>query len=168
MKPEAIITPGNVRAFPRARRVQFPHMGPADTRVWRASLELGLARADRFEYDVRLGGALADLVEDGHEHKPMWETLLRKRIDVVAWTGQQPTIIEVKPVGSFAALGQVLGYGQLWEEERPGGLKPGLCVVCGFSDPDLISTYERYGVALVSLPSALAESLLEVSQRVAD
>jgi hypothetical protein len=159
-KPADKASAANKLAARQAGRLPYPHMGPADARVWRAALDLGLLAFERFEYDVRLGGTRATEVGTEHSHFPMWETLLKKRVDVVGWQGARPTLIEVKPVGSFAALGQCLGYGDLWAKEKGSGVVPSLCCVCAFLDPDLAFTFSRFGVRVVQLPWAVAEPLL--------
>jgi len=140
-------------------------MGPADARVWRAALELNLVSFEKLEYDVRLGGLGAALIPDAHEHKRMWETLLRKRIDVVGWRRGVPWLVEVKPVAGFSALGQCLGYGFLWSKERGATPKPRLMTVCAVSDPDLMPVFALYGVSVVALPSEVAEALLAPQAR---
>lgn len=160
MKPHLLITPGNLRADQGARLTRYPHMGPNDIRVWAAALKLGLVKFDKVEYDVRLGGAGADLVDKEHVHRTMWETLLRKRVDVVGWQGKQVWIVEVKPVAGFAALGQCIGYRDLWKKERPGVSEPRAMCVCAIADPDLAVTFERQGVVVVSLPAAQAAEAL--------
>lgn len=135
-------------------------MGPADKRVWEAALDAHIIEYDRYEYDVRLGGEASHLVPDEHELKPMWLTLLKKRVDVVAWRGKVPTVIEVKEVASFAALGQCLGYGWLWRKEMPTGIPVGMMCVCAVSDPDLSPVFAAYGVDVVALPPERAALVL--------
>jgi len=135
-------------------------MGPADARVWSAALRLGLVKFDSVEYDVRLGGSGASLVDKEHQLKPMWETLLRKRVDVVGYSREGVTIVEVKPIGGFAALGQCLGYLDLWTKEKPGPAKVQAMCVCAIVDPDLVPTFQRLGVRVVALPPDIAEQAL--------
>lgn len=156
LTPTQIVSKGNLEHYRTSRRVPFPHMGPADARVWRFALAAGILPEVSWTYDERLGGAAADLVEPDHEHKPMWETLLKKRVDVVGIVLTRPWLIEVKPIGSFAALGQCLGYLDLWERERGADPKPLSVCVCAFVDLDLAPTFERFGVRVISLPTSYA------------
>jgi len=164
MHPQHFITTGNQRALPISRRVPFTHMGPVDTRIWQAALALGLMPAESYEYDVRLGGVAALGIDPEHHLREMWETLLRKRIDVIAWRNGVAWIIEVKPVASFAALGQCLGYGDMWKREKPKGQLVRLACVCAVRDPDLVPTYQRLGVEVVSLPESVALEVLSPRQ----
>lgn len=126
-------------------------------------MEHRLFSFDRYEYDVKLAGWSAGVIPTDHTHRAMWESLLKKRIDVVAWTGEQPTILEVKPVASFAALGQCLGYGFLWAAEKPGLRKARLGVVCARVDPDLSACFSAYGVRVWQLPPDVGDQLLTAS-----
>jgi hypothetical protein len=163
-KPENLVTPGNVRSLLGVTAERYPHMGPNDVRVWAVALMLGLVKFERVEYDVRLGGAGADLVDKEHVHKAMWETLLRKRVDVVGWNGLTPTVIEVKPVAGFAALGQCIGYRYLWRKEKPETKDPRAMCVCAIADPDLASVFACEDVQVVALPPDLVESVLSPRQ----
>jgi hypothetical protein len=160
VKASFIHTPGNVRAFVQSRRVPFTHMGPADTKVWKAALAANLFPADRYEYDIKLGGLTPTGIPLEDPHVEMWATLTKKRVDVLAWRGKQPWFIEVKPVGSFAALGQCLGYGYLGKKERPELSSVRLAVVCAICDRDLKPCFEAYGVEVIELPLSVAEVLL--------
>jgi len=155
-----LITAGNLRAAQVLRRVPFPHMGPADTRVWQAVLRLGLAKFDRVEYDVRLGGSGSELVAGHEQHKPMWESLLQKRVDVVGFRGKETFVVEVKPVAGHSALGQCIAYRELWVKEKPGAVKPRAMCVCALVDPDLAPIFQAYGVDVVVLPAGLADDVL--------
>lgn len=165
MEHAFIHTPGNVREFVKSRRVPFVHMGPGDTRVWQAALEHGLFPADRFEYDVRFGGLTPAGPATGDVQAGMWENLIKKRVDVVAWRGKQPWIVEVKPVASFSALGQCLGYGWMAKAERPELRSVRLAVVCAICDRDLKPVFEAYGISVVALPYAVALRLLTRKHR---
>lgn len=135
-------------------------MGPDDRRVWQAALKTGKLEYDRFEYDVRLGGRGADQVPDGHDLKVLYLSLLKKRVDVVAWRGKVPTLIEVKGVASFSALGQCLGYSWLWKKEMPTSNDVGMLCVCAAVDPDLRPVFDAYGVKLLVLPSDVGAEIL--------
>jgi len=107
---------------------------------------------ERYEYDVCLGGQNAERVAADHELKPMWVTLCQKRIDVVGWTGTKATLIEVKPVAGFSALGQIIGYGWLWNKEKVASSFPSLLVVCEFLDADLAGVFAELAVRVLVVP----------------
>lgn len=116
--------------------------------------------ADFYEYDIRLGGMTATGTASEDPHVEMWAILTKKRVDVVAWRGSTPWLVEVKPVASFSALGQCLGYGFMWAKEKPGLVKPRLACVCAVCDRDLKPCFSSYGVSVLELPPSVAEVLL--------
>jgi hypothetical protein len=56
--------------------------------------------------------------------------LSQKRIDVLGWVGESPTIVEVKLRVGLGTLGQVLGYRALFVEEFRHIERPELLIVC--------------------------------------
>ena len=153
------LTVGNIRAASGRRKQPFPHLSQEDTAVWEQFVTTAAVAGKRAEYDVRLGGRGLDQVDKEHSHFPMWAALIKKRVDVVLWDGETPWLIEVKPVASFSALGQVLGYGDLWERERRSAHAPKLIVACRACDEDLRPTFGRFGIEVWTMPSAMSDRL---------
>lgn len=148
-----IVTPANLLAAKQLGRSSFPHLASGDDDVWRRFLATTSLHFNSFEYDLRVGGAGASLVPDDDELAPMWQTLLYKRIDVVARELDVWWIIEVKPVANMAALGQVLTYGYLWPRSFPKRQGPRLAVVAGACDPDMAPVFRAFGVSVWLAPS---------------
>ena len=111
------------------KRYRYAHMFGENAAIWdRFVLEF----PDRFEtvdYDFRVG--------EGMKLNPAWDeatkrdatALSQKRIDVLAWKGEQPTIIEVKVRVGLSALGQVMGYKILFMKHFPGLMAPDQLIV---------------------------------------
>lgn len=125
-------------------------MSRADTRVWRRFLARGSVSFNRLDYDVSLGGKGAAAVPSSSDYYGMWAQLMKKRVDVVGWVSGQVWIIEVKPVANLAALGQVLAYRFLYNEERRPRVETLPIVVCGSLDADLGPVYDYYGVQVLT------------------
>ena len=110
-------------------RLSFPAMLPAEIAVWRAWLRLHQGEYDRFDYNERVGpgfdpgGAVPDYI------RTMSIKNTRKRIDVVAWQGSQPLIVEVKDRAGLSAIGQLLGYRVHWRLEHPQDTPPKMLLV---------------------------------------
>ncbi len=87
---------------------------------------------DRFEtvdYDFRVGYGM-DVDPDWPESIKLDAIALsQKRIDVVAWNNEQPTIIEVKKRVGLSTVGQILGYLQLFTDTFARIKKPNVLVV---------------------------------------
>lgn len=105
----------------------------------------------RFEYDaiafsVRIGSGLEPNPEHEEGIQEMTARNTRKRIDILAWTGQQATIIEVKRRVTSAVIGQLRAYRHLFLEENPGALEPNLLVIGRYSTPDDLRVIAAEGI----------------------
>lgn len=127
-------------------RTYFPERTQRESAVIRDWLTEHGADYDRFAFSVRVGTGLAPDPEHlpGVQRNTVFST--RKRIDVLAWQGPQPYIIEVKERVNPAALGQLQTYRHLWMEENPDALTPRLIAIGRTSDPDTIRILNANGV----------------------
>lgn len=149
MSLPSFITEANARASKASARSPYPHMSPADTKVWVAFLQTGFVEFTSASYDVAVGGKAAHQVADDAEFRPMWETLLKKRIDAVLFRTASIYTCEVKPTANMSALGQALSYAMLYQAERSPTVPVFPAVVCARVDADLEPVYLRYGVLVV-------------------
>lgn len=116
--------------LPYIKRHRYPHMIGEDIEIWSRFVEKFPDRFDTVDYDFRVG--------KGMEADPNWPeymkvdaiALTQKRIDVLAWNGEKPTIIEVKKRVGLSTLGQILGYFQLFIDVYKKIKKPKLLIVC--------------------------------------
>ena len=116
--------------LPYVKRYKYPHMIGEDREIWSRFIDMFPDRFDTADYDFRVGkGMVTD---------PSWPeymkvdaiALTQKRIDVLAWKGEQPTIIEVKKRVGLSALGQVLGYKVLFMKYFSHFQDPEMLIVC--------------------------------------
>lgn len=107
-----------------------------------------------FTFSRRVGEGLAP--DPTHLPAVQQNTLFgtRKRIDILAWSGSHPTIIEVKDRVTPASLGQILTYRHLLLEEQPDVEEPALVVIGRYSDPDTIKTLQAHGITVYLYPEA--------------
>jgi hypothetical protein len=80
----------------------------------------------------------------------------KKRIDILAWRGTTPVIVEVKQRVTPAALGQILTYRFHFREEFPDAPEPDLVVVGRESDPDTLVALQAHGITVYLYPDAVA------------
>ncbi|MBA7710129.1 hypothetical protein ES703_119061 [subsurface metagenome] len=73
----------------------------------------------------------------------------RKRIDVVAGVGGGFWVVEVKPLASMLALGQVLSYTRLFKQEFAPVGEVWPVIVCDAVDEDLLDEFDAAGVAVI-------------------
>lgn len=116
--------------LPYVKRHKYPHMIGEDREIWNRFIEKFPDRFDTVDYDFRVG--------KGMQTNPNWPeymkvdaiALTQKRIDVLAWNDEQPTIIEVKKRVGLSTLGQILGYFQLFIDVYKNITKPKVLVIC--------------------------------------
>lgn len=125
---------------------EFPHMSPDDLVVWRPFVRSRLNPFTELRYDVRVGNGSFHWPDDQGPPPYDWLHSAQKRIDAVGRMNGSIAVIEVKPIGGMAALGQVLTYVRLYLQKfRPK--EPVVpWVVCGRLDNDVADTYDYYRV----------------------
>ncbi len=112
------------------KRFHYPHMLDDEKQVWEKYMDENPGKFESVDYDFRVG--IGAPVPPGEEknYSRMITMLSQKRIDVIGWNGDDPTIIEVKTRVGLGALGQVLGYKTLFIKEHKTFPKPELLIVC--------------------------------------
>lgn len=134
--------------MPYHKRFKYPHMLQDDKDVWDRFMDKFPDAFDSVDYDFRVG--------EGQELNPEWDpgmkimvtALTQKRIDVIGWNNDQPSIIEVKQRVGLSALGQVLGYRELFTSEFPHFPSPDLMVVCSRISTDDKKVLEAYHIKI--------------------
>jgi len=124
-------------------------MLPDEKAVWDRFMSRFTEYFDSVDYDFRVG--------DGSPLDPSWDegtqltvtALTQKRIDVLGWRDESPTIIEVKGRVGLSALGQVFGYRDLFMRDFPLILEPPLMVVCARIFPDDEFILRKNGIRVV-------------------
>lgn len=133
--------------LPYVKRRKYPHMIGDDRVVWDRFVEKFPDRFETVDYDFRVGEGTGfpGGVEDNWARMAMM--LSQKRIDVLGWVGDHPTIIEVKKRVGLSALGQVLGYRVLFLKDFKLFGVPDLLVVC-----ESISFDDKYVLEANNIP----------------
>ena len=134
----------------------FPERTDGESAVIAAYLQVHLPEFDRITFSKRVGrGAVIDpTTSPAAQRATTFST--RKRIDILAWRGSQPVIIEVKQSVTPSALGQILTYKHHFQEENPDALEPQLVVVGRTSDRDTIDALNAHGIPVYLYPEAVA------------
>lgn len=133
----------------------FPGLPEKEFQVARRWLSDNRDNYDRVTFNARLGPG-----HDAPEHyDPAVREAIRansqKRVDIAAWRGEQPFIIELKDRIGFAVLGQLLGYQALWMKDDPASLQPKLIAAGWTIMTDCQEVFESFGIA-VELLGALS------------
>ncbi len=131
--------------FSYGERYKYPHMKGQEVDVWERFMTLNPGFFMTVDYDWRVGRGMNVPFPVTENISRMARMLSQKRIDVLGWIDDRPTIIEVKKRVGIQTLGQVLGYKVLFEQEFPNILKPEMMVVCQDierDDQDVLDSYK--------------------------
>ncbi len=130
-------------------RPHYPHMLAEDNAVWSRFLEQNFELLQEVWYDVRVGKPVDVGAEASDMEKRIAAGLTRKRIDVVAISGGNYWVIEVKPRASMLALGQVLSYARMFALQYAvtGRVIP--VIVCDSIDGDLTDEFSELGIMVL-------------------
>lgn len=135
--------------YPPEKLHKYPHLMVGDIRVWEQYLGTVEPEFDSFDYDVHVGEGVKPSDDWDETIKTMALALSEKRIDVLGWKNNVPTIIEVKPSASLSAIGQVLCYRELYSSRYPGVVRPLLMIVTDFEMPDIRKLCFSFGIRFV-------------------
>ena len=135
--------------FAYGKLAKYPHMKPADVRIWERFVADHRDFFVRVDYDFHVGKG-ADFrssdesTPDGRENR-----LYQKKIDVVGYREDSTTLIEVKPIADVKALGQILTYKELYMQNRKGKPGPHMLVICEKIMAEMKDVYKGKGISVV-------------------
>ena len=138
-----------VGKYPAEKLKMYPHLMVGDIAIWEEFLVSVFNVFDSFDYDVHVGEGITPSKDWSPEIQAMAMALSEKRIDVVGWEGDVPTIIEVKPSASLSAIGQILCYRELFSARFPTEARPLIMIVTDFEMPDIRSLSLIFGFRFV-------------------
>lgn len=142
-----ITVPPNVQA-------KYPHMMPADIRIWSRYLKTNPFPRARIAYDLHVGTPAEPLLGMTEEYERMTEALSRKRIDAVVYEERWTRIVEVKPYAGAGAIGQVLTYRLLYRREFPGSPMPLPVIVTDQPQVDTPWLCKQLNIELIVCPES--------------
>ena len=96
-----------------------PHMSPEDYEIWKRYKPQIIKDAQAVYYDVGLGGQITVPPGTTSEMARMWFRNTQKRIDVLLDYGIGWIILELRVQASSSAIGRLLHYRDLWNEDPP-------------------------------------------------
>jgi hypothetical protein len=136
-------------------RSWFPERTSRESTIILDFLKARGEQYDKYEFSVRVGTGIAP--DPSHLPGVQFSTVYssRKRIDMIVWQGEQPTIIEVKERISPAVLGQLITYRHLLLEDRPGIAEPKLAALGRYFDDDTIRVLNTHGVEVYVYDKAI-------------
>jgi len=129
------------------RRRKYPHMIGEDKIIWNRFIEKFPDRFETVDYDWRVGKGQDPNPDWPENMKRMVTMLSQKRIDVIGWVGDSPTIIEVKKRVGLSTIGQVMGYRALIKREFKQFEHTKVLVIC-----EIINSDDRYALLNQDIP----------------
>ena len=125
---------------------RFVHMMPNEVPIWARWLEGEGARYAPYEYDVAVGEGVQLPEEASELERRIAAELTRKRIDAVSRQVGVVRIFEVKPRAGLSAVGQLLGYRELYRQtfRHRGPIE--LWLITDRLQPDMEPVLRRHGI----------------------
>ena len=129
-------------------RHHYPHMKPADVAIWEEFIEQNPKAYETAIYDQAVGEG-AEIPEGTQDNMARdFKILTQWKIDVVGFFQDQIHIIELKPNAGISALGQVLGYANLFKKTfKPVGTVTPV-VITDRLRPDMLALAKEMGVKI--------------------
>lgn len=127
----------------------YPHLHAGDREVWSKFLEAEGHRLKEVWYDVHVGQGVVLPVGASDMERRIALGVTRKRIDVVARVGGGFWVVEIKPLASMRAVGQVITYTRLFilEYSPQGEVWP--VIVSDAYDEDLVDEFDELGIVVI-------------------
>jgi len=129
-------------------RARYPHLLSKDVPIWERWLDLHGDAFETIEYDVRVG----DGRDPGEAFEPnirdMALDLSRRRIDAVAHTPTEITVIEITTEAGLKALGQVTAYPILYRQTYNPTLPVRALLVCETLETDVEPALKQHNIAV--------------------
>jgi hypothetical protein len=98
---------------------RYRNMQRRDVAVWERWLRQHGPEWEMVAYDVAVGGVVPDLPDLSDAEIAGWKYTTSQKIDVLLRTGDDITVVEVKPVASLTAIGGAIGYPLALAREEP-------------------------------------------------
>ncbi len=147
------------KPFEITYRGRPPHMLDQDIPVWYRFLEAYGDLFIKLYYDVFVGGPWYSKEKLENPLFYMWRALNAKRIDALGETKRELFLIEVNTNPGLRAVGQLLVYKKLWDEDPKINKPVKLILVCALVDPDLLSAAASMGIVIYVMPGSRRQTL---------
>jgi len=134
--------------FPELVAGRQRRLSVEDAWIWGEWLRRPPFETQWIRFDVGFPASASDASTGAGALNTMWTTLRRKRADVVVSDGRALYVLELKPVLSFAAVGQALGYGHLARRAIGNRAEVRQMIVFKGIDADLMELCRVYDVLL--------------------
>lgn len=131
------------------KRQWYPNMKQGETILWNNFIDKFPKEYDEVIYNLKVGKG--SFIPEGTQENIANDflQLTQHKIDVVGFKETRIDIIEIKPYAGTAAVGQVIGYRDLYIEHIDSKAKPNLIIVTDLLRQDTKTICEKQGIKLV-------------------
>lgn len=138
------------------RKPKYKHMSPYECYLFDYFLRKHNNEFDTFDFDVRVGDGMKPPEHLSQPYRDLSVLLTQKRIDAIGYHNTRITIFEVKPNAALSALGQLIGYRDLYIRQFNPTIPPKLAVVTDFVGRDEEFYFQKRGIHIYDYPKASA------------
>lgn len=124
----------------------FIHMSQEEKAIWIRWLQQGGSHFAPFRYDIRVGNGLQMPPGSSGFAVRSAYALTTKRIDAIYFDNGQPVIVEVKRRAGLAAVGQLIGYRDLFMKTPGNEYDPSMLLVTDELQPDMPTILRQSGI----------------------
>ncbi len=135
-------------------RPKYKHMSPYETFLFDHYIGSLGRSADEYEFDFKVGVGRIPPTHLEEPYTSLSVSLSQKRIDALRRTAKGIEIIEVKADAALSALGQLLGYRLLYQQQEEPKVPVTLTVITDFVGPDEEFYYKRFQIEVATFPEA--------------
>lgn len=132
--------------YPSTKLAKYPHLLASDIPIWERFLDLHSGDFSGFDYDVRVGEGIEPPTGTEPNIRKMAIDLTQKRIDAVGYQTGAIWIIEVKERPGVGAIGQILSYTVLYQQQFNPVLDIIPCIVADIIEPDIRTVLNKHSV----------------------
>jgi hypothetical protein len=134
--------------FKYEQRFWYPHMSPAEAKIWHRFVQKYPNEYDTVAYDVKVGTIPDFILQSEDPAIRAQASNYQYKIDVVAFKDKTVDIIELKQSATFRSLGQVKSYTTLYKRDIDPLSTPQPVIITDLLLPDMEHLAETEGVVL--------------------
>lgn len=123
-----------------------------DIPVWYSWLAKYSQAVENLYYDCLIGGPWLKKTTLQDNFRAQWAYNISKRIDCLVETKDEVWIVEVSASPGLRAVGQLLCYWALWQEDPKINKPEKMVLVCSAVDRDLLACAAKYGIITYVMP----------------
>jgi len=127
----------------------YPNVRETETLIWERFLAKFPDAYDEVAYNVKVGEGVEIPAETETNLARGFKELTQHKIDVVGFKGNSIDIIELKSYAGTRAIGQVIGYRDLYAHSVDPVASPNLVIITDTLRPDTKIIAEKQGIKII-------------------